>query len=250
MVLGVTGADSTSGNVARRSDTHKCVWAGALSIALLFLAVAIGKGEEGAPQVLKLLRLLNTPKAALIVLGIVLVIDGLLFCLHELPTVNVTAPRPPLLAINPLAAVEGSSLSPSEQANETQQEALAATLVLIALLIIGVINVVITYSAMRSARNAARLGEISASYASKDLQSLVEEEQSIETQHQVYELKEEVQRLRQEYKQLAEELARVWTLQQQSERERERIIEGLQKIQLILVQRKDATTSKERGEQA
>ena len=106
---------------------------------------------------------------------------------------------------------------------------------LIALLIIGVINVIISYSALRSARNAARLGEVSTSYASKYRQTLVEEEQSSEIQRQVYKLKEEVQRLQQEYKQLAEQLARVWTLQQRSERERERIIEGLQKIQLILV---------------
>ena len=94
MVLGVTGTYSISSNVASGSGTHKCVGTGGLSIALLLLVVVIGKGEERAPQVLKLLRLLNTPKAAIIVLGIVLVIGGLLFCLHELPTVNITAARP------------------------------------------------------------------------------------------------------------------------------------------------------------
>jgi hypothetical protein len=168
VVLRVTSTDRTSSNVVCGSGTHKCVGTSALPIALLLLAVVIGEGEERAPRALRLLRLLNTPKAVIVVLGIVLIIDGLLFCLHELSAVNITLTRPPLVAINPLTAVESSSLSSPEQTNNPQLEALTVTLVLIAVLIIGVINVIISCSALRSARKAARLAETSPSYASED----------------------------------------------------------------------------------
>ena len=190
---------------------------------------------------------LNTPVAVVIVSVIILVVDGCLFFyrynLQSQSAGSTTAPSP-IFRIDLDTAVEEITLSSPEQTNDTQQDSLTATSLLIALLIIGVINVLVTLLSLLSARRRPTAGEHLAGYPGEERHPLRGEARSSGAQPQVHKLEQEILKLRREYEQLAEELARVRTLHKEAERERERILEGLQNIQQVL-QRKGVASSEE-----
>ena len=166
---------------------------------------------------------LNTPIAVATALVFFLVIDAVLFYFHSLL----------------LNSTDGALPS------SPQQDSLTITSLLLALLILGVINVIITLLTLLSARRIPTSEGRYAEYRNEERQR-VEEEQNSNTQKQVDELAQGVLKLQQDYKELAEDIARLRELYLQSERERERIIEGLQNIQQVLVQQQAANTSESR----
>jgi hypothetical protein len=194
---------------------------------------------------------LNTARALAIVLVLVLIVDGFLFYTHNLEFQSEGSDASPLstFRIELDTPVEESTLSSREQANDAPWDSLPATsLLLIALLTGGVvINVVIALLTLLSVRRLSKAGRNHAGYLGEERQHLKGEEvhSSDSPPPQVHKLEQEVLNLQQEHKQLAEELVRVRALHQEAERERERILEGLQSIQHALLRKVGATPSEE-----
>ena len=198
-----------------------------------------------------LLERLNTPQAVGIALLAVLAINGLLFYLSKQRLAGSAATTLLVITVDLVAAVQGSADSLQEPASTVQQAqsmtALVLLITLVTLAVVNIVSAVVAIFTLRSVRKSIGLSENRIRYLPvqsypmaflpEERQPLTEARHSLETEQQIDKLRQQIQSLQQEYEQLAEELERMQARYQESHRERERIVQGLQHIQKVLEER-------------
>ena len=113
---------------------------------------------------------------------------------------------------------------------------------LVALLVLLAISVVARsfFAFIRRRRSAAKLIEYRADYLYEEEQQqrpALEAQEARTQQLHTYGLEQELLRLQKEHRKLAEELEEVLALQREREQERKRVVEGLQAIEQVLLDR-------------
>ena len=114
------------------------------------------------------------------------------------------------------------------------------TYLLVAVLGLVAINVVVGFLNLMSTRRSLRLITSCVDYRYEERQPLAVEGRDKVLQERIYEFEQEVLRLQKEQRKLAEELEKMRAVQQKMEhmeQERERIVEGLQSIHQVLLDR-------------
>ena len=224
-----------------------------------------------------LLERLNMPRAVGVVLLAVFAINGLLFYLSKQGLAGGVAITLPAITVGFVAAIQEAVDSLQEAASAVaadlvaavqgaadslqgtvsqEEQSTTALILLVALVILTVVNVVSAVVAtltLRSVRKSVGLSESplqhlprqsspmdflqATAFSYEERLTIIEERHSLETAQRIDELKQEISGLQQAYRQLAEELERVEVRRQESYRERERIVEGLQHMRKILEER-------------
>ena len=224
-----------------------------------------------------LLERLNMPRAVGVVLLAVFAINGLLFYLSKQGLAGGVAITLPAITVGFVAAIQEAVDSLQEAASAVaadlvaavqgaadslqgtvsqEEQSTTALILLVALVILTVVNVVSAVVAtltLRSVRKSVGLSESplqhlprqsspmdflqATAFSYEERLTIIEEKHNLETEQRIDELKEEILGLRQAYRQLAEGLERVEVWRQESYRERERIVEGLQHMRKILEER-------------